>query len=162
MPKLISILLFAVLFCISFLQPRDDRPFQQAVPYLLTIPTGNVTINDGVLLQAFNNNILYLTQQYKVNDMLVHFRSRAGIPNPPGSKCHGWDCKDDWIEGSIAGLFLMGAANHLLWTEHPQLRSMMNELIDGIENCTETDGYLAAFPQEKVNCVPNHLTSKIF
>ena len=41
----------------------------------------------------------------------------------------------------------MGAGGHLRWVEHPQLRSMMNEIIDGIENCTELDGYLAAFNQ---------------
>jgi hypothetical protein len=51
------------------------------------------------------------------------------------------------IEGSIAGLFLMGAGGHLRWVQQPQLRSMMNDIIDGIENCTEPDGYLAAFNQ---------------
>ena len=44
----------------------------------------------------------------------------------------------------------MGAGGHLRWVEHPQLRAMMNELIDGIENCTEGDGYLAAYPQAKL------------
>lgn len=53
----------------------------------------------------------------------------------------------NWIEGSIAGLFLMGAGGHLRWVEHPELRSMMDAIIDGIDNCTEPDGYLAAFNQ---------------
>ena len=45
---------------------------------------------------------------------------------------------------------MMGAGGHLRWVEHPVLRAMMNELIDGIENCTMPDGYLAAFPQAKL------------
>ena len=44
----------------------------------------------------------------------------------------------------------MGAGGTLRWTEHAQLRSMMDELIDGIENTTEPDGYLAAFQQMKL------------
>ena len=88
--------------------------------------------------------------KYSVDDLLYNFRKRAGIPQPPGAKCVGWDCRTDWIEGSLAGLFLMGAGGHLRWVEHPVLRAMMNELIDGIENCTMPDGYLAAFPQAKL------------
>lgn len=44
----------------------------------------------------------------------------------------------------------MGAGGHLRWVEHPQLRSMMDAVIDGIEECAEADGYLAAFTQEKL------------
>lgn len=85
-----------------------------------------------------------------MDDLLFNFRKRAGVPQPPGAACIGWDCREDWIEGSLAGLFLMGAGGHLRWREHAQLRSMMDQLIDGIENCTESDGYLAAFPQAKL------------
>ena len=131
------------------LQPRNDSRVVQAVPWALDVPTGNVTLRAGVLRTAFDNNILYLTQVFSVDDMLFQFRKRAGNANPPG-QCHGWDCQADWIEGSIAGLFLMGAGGHLRWVEHPQLRAMMDALIDGIENCTEADGYLAAFTQAKL------------
>ena len=131
------------------LQLRNDAPATQAVPFLLDVPVRGVTIDDGVLRAAFDNNILYLTQHYTVNDVLFDFRRRAGNANPPGA-CHGWDCTVDWIEGSIAGLFLMGAGGTLRWTEHAQLREMMDAIIDGIENCTEPDGYLAAFPQNKL------------
>ena len=131
------------------LQPRNDAPAVQAVPYLLDVPVRGVTIDDGVLRTAFENGILYLTQHYTVDDILYDFRRRAGNASPPGA-CHGWDCTIDWIEGSIAGLFLMGAGGHLRWTEHAQLREMMDAVIDGIENCTESDGYLAAFPQIKL------------
>jgi hypothetical protein len=131
------------------LQPRNDAPFAQAVPFALDVPTGGVTLNGGPLAAAFDTGIEYLLK-YSVDDLLFNFRKRAGVPQAPGAACVGWDCREDWIEGSLAGLFLMGAGGHLRWREHAQLRQMMDELIDGIENCTEPDGYLAAFPQAKL------------
>jgi hypothetical protein len=77
------------------LQPRNDAPVVQAVPFLLDVPVRGVTIDDGVLRAAFENNILYLTQHYTVDDMLFDFRKRAGNANPPGA-CHGWDCTTDF------------------------------------------------------------------
>ena len=51
------------------LMPRNDAPFSQAVPYLLDVPRGNVSIREGhVLRTAFDNGILYLTQHYTVDD----------------------------------------------------------------------------------------------
>ena len=131
------------------LQPRDDTPYTQAVPYALDVPTGGVQLLSGVLADAFDTGIQYLLK-YSVDDLLFNFRKRAGLPQPPGAQCIGWDCRTDWIEGSLAGLFLMGAGGHLRWREHPQLRAMMDQLIDGIENCTEPDGYLAGFAQDKL------------
>jgi hypothetical protein len=72
------------------LAPRNDAPAVQAVPWLLSAPARNVTLRAGVLRTAFDNNILYLTQHYTVDDMLFQFRKRAGNPNPPGA-CHGWE-----------------------------------------------------------------------
>jgi hypothetical protein len=129
--------------------PRNDTVIVQAIPYVLDVPISGVQLHGGVLEVAFNTGIEYLLG-YTVDDLLFNFRKRAGVPQPPGAQCIGWDCKTDWIEGSLAGLFLMGAGGHLRWIEHPVLRSMMDELIDGIENCTEADGYLAAFSQEKL------------
>lgn len=55
------------------------------------MPTGNVTLKPGILLDAFNGGIEYLTTQYTVDDVLFDFRKRAGVPQPPGAHCHGWD-----------------------------------------------------------------------
>ncbi len=132
------------------LQPRNDTRFTQAVPFALDVPTGGVTLNGGPLAVAFDTGIAYLLNNFRVDDLLFDFRKRAGVPQADGAKCHGWDCREDWIEGSVAGLFLMGAGGHLRWREHAQLRQMMDELIDGIENCTEADGYMAAFSQAKL------------
>lgn len=132
------------------LQPRDDSPATRAIPYKLSVPTGGVTLNGGVLEAASNASVAYLLSHYTVDNLLFNFRDRAGQPQPPGAHCMGWDCKKDWIEGSPAGLFLMGAGGHLRWKEDATLRAMMDELIDGIENCTEEDGWLSAYTQEKM------------
>jgi hypothetical protein len=132
------------------LMPRDDTPLgAPAVRFALDVPTGGVALRGGPLGAAFDTGIEYLLK-YSVDDLLFQFRKRAGLPQPPGAACVGWDCRADWIEGSLAGLFLMGAGGHLRWVEHPQLRSMMDALIDGIEACAEPDGYLAAFTQAKL------------
>lgn len=130
------------------LQPRNDtRLSGPAVSYPLVVPTSGVVFNGGVLQAAFETNIQYLLGTYTVDNLLWNFRKRAGVPQPPGARCIGWDCRANWIEGSLAGAFLMGAGGTLRWMEHPVLRSMMDELIEGIANCSEPDGYLAAFAQ---------------
>ena len=131
------------------LQPRNDTPITQAVPYALDVPTSGVTLKPGLLRDAFDINALYLLG-FEVDDLLFDFRRRANVSQAPGAKCVGWDCRVDWIEGSLAGLYLMGAGGHLRWEEHAQLRAAMDKLIDGIANCTEPDGYLAAFTQAKL------------
>jgi hypothetical protein len=140
----------ATSFYFQRLRPRDDSPYTQAVPYALSPPTSGVTLNGGVLGAASDAAVHYLTSVYTVDNLLFNFRKRAGLPQPPGAHCMGWDCTADWIEGSPAGLFLMGAGGHLRWREIPALRAMMDELIDGIENCTEADGWLSAYTQEKM------------
>jgi len=54
------------------------------------------------------------------------------------------------LPGSNAGRFLMGAGNTLRWTEHPELRTRMNAVVDGIAECQRPDGYLMAYPEETI------------
>lgn len=123
-------------------RPRDDSPVTPAITPALTTPTGNVTLHGGVLAAALATNVQYLLS-WDVDDLLYNFRKRAGLPNP--GHCVGWDCTADWVEGSLAGLFMMGAGGVLRWVEVPQLRANLDALIDGIEECTEPSGYLMAF-----------------
>ena len=71
------------------LQPRNDAPYTQAVPYALDIPTGGVALGPGPLATAFDTGIQYLLK-YSVDDLLFNFRKRAGLPQPPGASCIGW------------------------------------------------------------------------
>lgn len=123
-------------------RPRNDSRLVPAIQPSLTTPTGNVTLHGGVLSAALATNIAYLLS-WNVDDLLYNFRKRAGLPNP--GHCVGWDCTVDWVEGSLAGLFAMGAGGVLRWVEVPQLRTNLDALIAGIAACAEPSGYLMAF-----------------
>ena len=78
------------------LQPRNDAPAPRAIPYALNPPTGGVALNGGVLGAASDAAVKYLLNHYTVDNLLFNFRKRAGLPQPPGAKCMGWDCQADW------------------------------------------------------------------
>jgi hypothetical protein len=113
------------------LLPRNDSRIHQVVEWKLSVPTGNVTLHGGPLLAAADAGIDFLLTNFPVDDLLFNFRQRAGLPQPPGAHCIGWDCTVNWVEGSLAAMFLMGAGGHLRWRENAALRAAMNELIEG-------------------------------
>jgi hypothetical protein len=132
--------------------PRDDRPAVQHIPWRLSPPTKNVTLSPGSLLRkTFETNIVYLLGQYSVDDVLYWFRDRAGKPQPPGAKNHGWDGgpgAPDYpfgLKGSIAGIYMMGLAGHLRWEENATQRALLTAVVDGIKECREQDGYMMAY-----------------
>lgn len=45
---------------------------------------------------------------------------------------------------------MMGAGNTLRWMEHEELRANLNALVDGIEECRQSNGYIMAYPEEKI------------
>ena len=78
------------------LMPRNDAPAPRTIPYALNPPTGGVTLNGGVLGAASDAAVKYLLNVYTVDNLLFNFRKRAGLPQPPGAHCMGWDCQADW------------------------------------------------------------------
>jgi len=141
--------------------PRNETPIVQAVPWALSRPPPrSVRLLGGSLRDMFNANAGFLLS-FSVDDLLFPFRARAGLPQPAGSNCILWDCKVDWVEGSVAAQFLMGAGNHLQWEEHPQLRSAMNAVIAGIESCAQENGFILGFTENKLatNEHPNYVLS---
>eukprot|EP00045_Choanoeca_perplexa_P013179 m.147592 g.147592 ORF g.147592 m.147592 type:complete len:838 (+) comp16266_c0_seq1:111-2624(+) len=127
-------------------QPRNDQPAHQAIPYVVTVPTGNVTLTPGsVLRRAFDANILYLLQ-HPADDLLYFFRQRSNVTSPPG-QCWGWDAN---LRGSIAGEFLMGAGGTCRWPNtNSTLAERMKAVVDGIAATQEADGYIMAFPKNE-------------
>ena len=119
-------------------------PVQQggAVPPRLSVRLHNASLLDGYM----RSNIVYLLTSFDVDHMLYYFRARAGKPAPQGRRGkvrHSWDFA---YKGSSAGRFLMGAGNTLRWIEHRQLRTMMDDVVDGIEACRNAStGYIMAF-----------------
>eukprot|EP01116_Phalansterium_solitarium_P006662 TRINITY_DN19003_c0_g1_i1.p1 TRINITY_DN19003_c0_g1~~TRINITY_DN19003_c0_g1_i1.p1 ORF type:complete len:776 (-),score=231.31 TRINITY_DN19003_c0_g1_i1:217-2544(-) len=139
------------------LQPRNDTLIQPAVQYLLTVPTSNVVLGSGVLLDAFNSNLLYLLQ-HSVADMLYWYNKRAGLPNPPNASSFGWD---NWVTGSYVGEFLMGAGGTLRFQENATLRAMVDASIAGIKAAQADNGFIMAFPEDQIwyNNLPDYTTS---
>jgi len=130
-------------------QSVSDPATWKPVPDQVAVPTGGVTVADaGLFKPVMENNIGYLLKSFSVNHMLAPFRQRAGITNPPDDRAQVgfWETK---LRGACAGRFMMGAGNTLRWIEHPELRKRLNELIDGIENCRGTNGYILAYPCEQ-------------
>ncbi|MCX6997446.1 MAG: glycoside hydrolase family 127 protein [Kiritimatiellaeota bacterium] len=132
------------------LQASDPATWKP-VPYQAEAPTGGVSVADGGLFKTvMENNIAYLLNTFSVDHMLVPFRERAGIKDPPSDGKGQVDFWETSLRGSCAGRFLMGAGGTVRWIEHPELRQRMNQLIDGIEDCRRPDGYVLAFPPDAV------------
>jgi len=123
----------------------------QRVPDRAVAPLGDVTLGEGPFQRAMEDNITYLLGSYSVDEMLRPFRERAGKPVRAGLRppIHFWDTS---LPGSSAGRFLMGAANTLRWMEHARLREAMNEIVDGIDECKQANGYIMAYPEELMLC----------
>ena len=124
---------------------RHWRP----VPLQASAPLRGVAIGDGLFKTVMENNIGYLLNSFSVAELLRFFRTRAGKPNPPGlpPPIPFWDTD---LPGSNAGRFLMGAGNALRWIEHPELRRRLNEVVAGIAECQEPNGYAMGYHPDTI------------
>jgi DUF1680 family protein len=107
---------------------------------------GGVDISNNELLRdRMETNIDYLLTAFDVDHLLAPFRHRAGnVSASWGSRAPAgfWDSD---LLGSNAGRFLMGAGNTLRWIENVALRKMMDDVVDGIEDCKNATGYIMAY-----------------
>jgi DUF1680 family protein len=130
-------------------QPRfkaSEPANWKSVARRVETPVKGITLSEkGVFSEYINKNINYLLTSFSVNHMLYPFRERAGKEIIPDSipQIDGWETH---LRGASAGRFLMGAGNTLRWVENAELRARLNELIDGIEDCREDNGYILAYP----------------
>ncbi len=115
----------------------------------VTIPRSGVRLEDGLLKTAFENNLGYLLGSFTVDELLKEFRDRAGKPSPAGLRTPDRFWQTD-LAGSNAGRFLMGAGNALRWTDHPELRSRLDQVIAGIDACRQPNGYIMAYPEDTI------------
>jgi DUF1680 family protein len=119
------------------------------VQYVAQAPHTGVTLQGGVFQTTLENNIGYLLNSFSVDELLRQFRQRAGKPVPPNLRKPDKFWEED-LAGSNAGRFLMGAGNTLRWIDHPELRSRLNAVIDGIDDCKQPNGYIMAYPEETI------------
>jgi uncharacterized protein len=138
-------------------QASDPRTWKP-VKFRALAPTNGVTLDDaGVFKPVMENNIAYLLQTCQVDQMLYYFRQRAG-QKPLDKDKPQFDWWERDLRGSYAGRYLLGAGNTLRWIENQELRKRMDQLIDGIESCRASNGFILAFPADapRNNEEPNY------
>ena len=114
------------------------------------VPRTGVTLQGGVFRTAMEDNIRYLLDSYSVDDLLRQFRERVGTVKPlvnPSGDVKFWE---EDLAGSNAGRFLMAAGNTVRWIDHPELRRRLNDVVDGIARCQQSNGYVMAYPEETI------------
>jgi hypothetical protein len=127
--------------------PRNDSHVKQAVPWVLSVPTGGVVLTGGPLADTFTGNVQNYLRVRDPLDMLHFFAQRFGSQQPVGD-CYGWD---EWIKGSATGNYLMGAGGALRWLEDAELRARVESVIAGIAQYADpTTGWLWAFDEKDI------------
>lgn len=126
------------------------RPGQwKPVAYRAQAPLKGIELGPGLFKTTMENNVGYLLSSFSLDEMLRPFRERAGKPVSPNLRKPSpfWDVE---LAGSMAGRFLMGAGNTLRWQENAELRRWMNEIVDGIAECRQPNGYIMAYPEDTI------------
>ena len=119
------------------------------VKFKAETPSGGLQLNDGLFKTVMENNIGYLLSSFTFDEIVRNFRVKAGKPvKPLNEKLNNFWWVD--LPGSEAGRFLMGAGNTLRWMENIELRKRMNQIVDVIDECKEPDGYIMAYPKNKI------------
>jgi hypothetical protein len=122
-------------------QPETWKPVNTD----LSVPKNGVSLAPGTFRTTMERNAEYLMSTYTVDDMLHEYRVRAGKPAPTQKPENFWI---DKLLSSNAGRFLLGAGNYLRWTEDKRLRTRLNEIVDGIEECRDPNGYyIMGYPE---------------
>ena len=106
--------------------PATWRP----VPYAARSPVTGVSLQAGVLNDAFQRNISYLHHC---------FTSKTYCDGP------GWF---GWLPASNEGRLLQGAANSLRWGERADLRNIVDTVVGRIQARLRADGYHNYYPEK--------------
>ncbi|MDP3003231.1 MAG: glycoside hydrolase family 127 protein [Bacteroidales bacterium] len=119
------------------------------VAYKAQAPKGGVQLSDGLFKKTMENNINYLLSSFTFDELVRNFYLKAGKDlKPLEDRLNNFWFAD--LPGQEAGRFLMGAGNTLRWMENAELRKRMNQIVDVIDECKEPDGYIMAYPKNKI------------
>ena len=119
------------------------------VSYKAQSPKSGVEIGDGLFRKTMENNIAYLMNSFTFDELVRNFKVKAGKPvQPLPERLNNFWFQD--LPGQEAGRFLMGAGNTLRWIENADLRDRMNKIVDVIDECKEPDGYIMAYPKNRI------------
>lgn len=125
--------------------PGDWHP----VDFPVRKPLSGVVLTGGLFEQSMQRNIDYLLTSFTTQQLLRQFYERAG--KIPSVKMTGspqfWE---EDLAGSNAGRFLMGAGNTLRWVDHQELRARLNQVVAGIADCRQPNGYIMAYSEDSI------------
>jgi hypothetical protein len=129
---------------------ESDPDRWKPVQLHVEVPVSGVSPSEqGLFRTALDRNINYLLHSFSLDHMLEPFRARAGIPFTPDTlpQIPFWDIS---LRGSNAGRFLMGAGNTLRWVHNAKLQDALNQLVDGIGECREPNGYILPYKPDSL------------
>ena len=131
--------------------PENIIPHEKWTPveYKAKTPVSGVQLDDGLFKKTMENNITYLLSSFTFEELVRNFYVKAGKPvKPIEERLNNFWFVD--LPGQEAGRFLMGAGNTLRWMENAELRKRMNQIVDVIDECKEPDGYIMAYPKNRI------------
>ncbi len=131
--------------------PGNIIPFDNWNPviYKAQTPKEGVQLSDGLFKKTMENNIGYLMSSFTLDELVRNFYVKAGKPvKPLEDKLNNFWFVD--LPGQEAGRFMMGAGNTLRWISDTDLRKRMDQIVDVIDECKEPDGYIMAYPKNKI------------
>ena len=123
---------------------KHDRPTRNStgygrVAYKAAMPAGGVRLR-GFFGQLFQRGVDRVKCCAKYPHYLAEYE-KYGDKTPTG-----WTT---WLPAATDGRILAGAAKSYLWTGDPQLRQIVDRVVDKIEKQTCEDGYWGYYPAEK-------------
>jgi uncharacterized protein len=112
----------------------------------IPFPRTAVRLLDGPMRDRQTRNGEYLLA-IGADRLLHNFRTNAGLASA-AEPLGGWESPRCGLRGHFTGHALTGLAQHVAGTGDPRFKSMLDTLVDGLDECQRAlgDGYLAAFP----------------
>lgn len=105
-------------------------------------PMAGVILQSGPLREALARNVDYLNRSFA---------------SPTYCDGKGWS---EWLPASNDGRLLAGAANALRWQERPDMRAIVDTIIDRIESRMRRDGYFDYYPESDSYALDEGLNSE--
>ncbi|MBQ5807544.1 MAG: glycoside hydrolase family 127 protein, partial [Tidjanibacter sp.] len=106
------------------------------------LPLEQVTLLDSPFKRAEQLDIRYLLT-LDADRLLAPYRKEAGL-QPKAENYPNWE--NTGLDGHIGGHYLSALAQMYASTQNPEIGKRMNYMLDELEQCQATDGYLCGVP----------------
>ncbi|WP_339301493.1 beta-L-arabinofuranosidase domain-containing protein [Paenibacillus sp. FSL R5-0623] len=125
----------------------------------------NFSLNEVRLTNGDFAHRQQLVQTYLMSfnlERLVHtFRLNAGMPSC-AEPLNGWEAENCSLRGHFTGHFLSACAKLAFANQHRALTAKANEIVDILESCARSDGYLSAFGEDQLDLLEIEQNRKVW